>query len=183
MLFSLKDRPRANELIRLGLPQKLPELSNGDPSMLEIIDYQPQYRKYFESLNREWIEGYFEIEPADLVTLTDPESKVIAPGGTILFALWDKVPVGTVALILKSKNEAELAKMAVSSSMRGKNIGNALMESVITKARQMGFTELILETNSALKAAIHLYEKYGFCHEAAGDSPYRRGDVKMRLKL
>jgi GNAT superfamily N-acetyltransferase len=151
--------------------------------MLEIVDYQPQYRKDFERLNREWIEDYFEIEAADLITLTDPEGKIISQGGSILFALWENIPVGTVALVRIHKYEAELAKMCVTGSMRGKNIGLALMEASIAKARKLGLQELVLETNSHLKAAIHLYEKFSFSYEPIGESPYKRANVRMRLKL
>ena len=34
---------------------------------VEVVRFRPDLAQCFESLNREWIEEYFEIEEADLV--------------------------------------------------------------------------------------------------------------------
>ena len=43
--------------------------------------------------------------------------------------------------------------------------------------------KLILFSNSQLTTAISLYEKYGFKHIAATDSPFLTADIKMELSL
>ena len=35
--------------------------------LAEVVRFKPELAHCFESLNREWIEEYFEIEEADLV--------------------------------------------------------------------------------------------------------------------
>ncbi len=32
---------------------------------INVVSYEPEYRKDFDNLNRAWIEKYFRIEPAD----------------------------------------------------------------------------------------------------------------------
>ena len=34
-------------------------------SLIKIIEYESKHQPYFEKLNRQWIEEYFEIEPLD----------------------------------------------------------------------------------------------------------------------
>ncbi|ELR70041.1 hypothetical protein C900_04411 [Fulvivirga imtechensis AK7] len=62
-----------------------------------IIDYAPEYSRYFKSLNVEWLEQYFTVEPIDLPILDQPFEKIIAPGEDVIFALWQGRVVGTCA--------------------------------------------------------------------------------------
>jgi GNAT superfamily N-acetyltransferase len=78
----------------------------------------------------------------------------------------------------------ELAKMGVAEEERGKGVGRILLEFVVGEARRLGIQRLYIETNHALKNAIHLYEAMGFRHiEPDAPSPYQRADVFMELLL
>jgi GNAT superfamily N-acetyltransferase len=77
----------------------------------------------------------------------------------------------------------ELVKMAVSPLHRGKGISKILMEYCLDKARELKAQKIILFSNSQLKTAIALYEKYGFRHVPVDDSPFVTADVKMELSL
>ena len=57
---------------------------------------------------------------------------------------------------------AELQKLYLSDSAKGKGLGRRLMETVETSARQAGYRRLYLETHSILDAAIRLYERRGY---------------------
>lgn len=152
---------------------------------IQILDYQPQYAKDFKRINLQWIETYFKVEPADLKTLDYPEEKIIKQGGFIFFAkdIESKAIIGTCAL-LPHDGMFELSKMGVLPEARGKQVGNLLMQAVIQKAQDLQLSQLFLETNSSLKPAIHLYEKYGFRHVPTDpNSPYARADVRMILEL
>ncbi|WP_292137254.1 hypothetical protein [Brevundimonas sp.] len=50
-------------------------------------------------------------------------------------------------------------------------------------ARATKATHLYLETNSALKPAIALYESFGFVHLPPRPTPYARADVFMEKRL
>lgn len=59
-------------------------------------------------------------------------------------------------------NCAEIQKLYLDDSTKGKGYGKALMELAEHWAKEMGYQQLYLETHSNLKAAIKLYEKLGF---------------------
>ncbi len=57
---------------------------------------------------------------------------------------------------------AELQKLYLADAVRGMGLGRRLMQAVEEEARRLGYDKIHLETHSALKAAIGLYEKLGF---------------------
>ncbi|RYY20211.1 MAG: MarR family transcriptional regulator [Chitinophagaceae bacterium] len=156
-----------------------------ESSMVEIVDYQPEYRDRFRSLNEEWISKYFRMEKADYLALDNPDDYILAKGGKILVALYQGEPVGVCALIRMDDPDYdyELAKMAVSPKAQGKNIGWLLGRSIIEKARSLGATRLYLESNTILKPAINLYQKLGFQKIAGHPTPYERCNIQMRLEI
>jgi putative acetyltransferase len=70
--------------------------------------------------------------------------------------------IGTVGLYPRGGGVAELRKMYLLKSARGKGLGKMLLERVLGRARGLGFRRLELETSSKLIEAIGLYRKYGF---------------------
>jgi DNA-binding MarR family transcriptional regulator/predicted GNAT family N-acyltransferase len=153
---------------------------------VKIVAYDAAYRMAFQQLNEEWISKYFKMEEADHKVLDDPEGYILANDGHILVALYEDEPVGVCALI-KMKNdpdyEYELAKMAVSPKMQGKNVGFTLANAVIEKARSLGVKKIYLESNTILKPAINLYHKLGFNKVAGRPTPYERANIQMELIL
>ncbi|WP_412985447.1 GNAT family N-acetyltransferase [Pontimicrobium sp. IMCC45349] len=61
-------------------------------------------------------------------------------------------------------NVCELQKMYFSSKIRGNGYGKMLFEKCLQVAKDFGYEKCYLESASMLKAAIHIYEKYGFEH-------------------
>jgi putative acetyltransferase len=57
---------------------------------------------------------------------------------------------------------AELVKLYLASSHRGKGIGWQLMVKTIESAKKLGYSKLYLESMPELDKAISLYEKAGF---------------------
>lgn len=70
--------------------------------------------------------------------------------------------VGTVGLYKIDNEVCELRKMYLHKSQRGKGLGKYLLEHALNRAKELGYTKVILETASVLKEAISLYESYGF---------------------
>lgn len=151
---------------------------------MEIVTYRPELAPAFRTLNRDWIERYFALEPADLKTLDDPERAILAPGGEIFFALVDGVVAGTVAAVVTGPGAYELAKMAVSPAHQGAGIGRALGQAVIDWVRARGATRLFLLTNSRLGPALRLYQRLGFQHRPLPPhTEYARADVYLEFPL
>ena len=151
--------------------------------MISIVPYQSQYASAFYSLNKQWIETFFVMEPEDYRTLENPETYIIDQGGFIFVALLDEKPVGVCALIKRENNEFELSKMAVFPAAQGLKIGLLLAQNIIEKARAIHVEKLFLISNSKLIPALTLYEKVGFRYIKKFKSVYSRGNVKMEMVL
>jgi putative acetyltransferase len=149
--------------------------------MIEIINYTTNYHPDFRRLNMEWLEKYDLLETHDVEILDDPEGMVIEPGGCIFLAREGDDIVGTAGLWKENETEYELVKMAVDPAWRGKGISKLLLDRCLAEAKQRHANKVFLFSNSQLKTAIALYEKYGFRHVDATNSPFETADVKMEL--
>ena len=149
---------------------------------IEVISYNKKFSEDFYTLNKLWIEESWSLEDSDKEDLLNPE-KIIKKGGQIFFAVSNNKAVGTVAMIFNSKNKFELAKMTVKSNFRGKGIANLLMDKCIKFAIEKKAKEIFLISNDSLKVARNLYDKYGFIEVDLDSKKYKRGNVKMVLKL
>ncbi len=152
-------------------------------SKVEIISYREEYSSQFSDLNIDWLEKFFYVEEHDKVVLNNAKSYIIDKGGYIFFALYNNQVAGTIALI--NENEGyELSKMAVSPKFQGLKIGQQLMQYCIDFAKDQGWKELLLYSNTKLENAIYIYRKYGFIEvPVQANSPYERSNIKMILKL
>lgn len=151
--------------------------------MIELIAYQTRYHREFKSLNLEWLDKYNLTESHDLEVLNDPEGTVIARGGCIFLAKEGEEIIGTAGLWKESEEEYELVKMTVAPAYRGKGISKLLLERCLSAAKELGAEKIILYSNSQLKTALGLYEKYGFRHVPVTGAPFLTADVKMELSL
>lgn len=150
---------------------------------IQITNYNPSYQSTFRALNKEWIDKYFVMEPADYAILDHPQEYIIDKGGYIVIALEQNQPVGVCALVNRSKDKIifELAKMAVSTANQGQGIGSIMAKAVIAKAKSLHAHSIYLESNTILKPAIHLYKKLGFVEVKGFNSPYKRSNIKMEI--
>lgn len=150
---------------------------------IEIIEYQSQHQAAFKTLNIAWLDQYNLTESHDLEILNYPEKYILSSGGVIYLSTHSGSVVGSAALIKEHDNIYELAKMAVAPSHQKLGISKLLIERCLDKARELNASRLILFSNHQLKAALSLYEKYGFRHIPIEDSPFVTADVKMELIL
>lgn len=152
---------------------------------VQIVPYEEQYQTAFRSLNEEWISTYFQMEEADYKALDNPNEYILEKGGKIFVALYNNDPVGVCALIKMNDPDYdfELAKMAVSPKIQGKNIGWLLGQAVVNAAKDLGASKIYLESNTALKPAINLYQKLGFIKVVGRSTPYERCNIQMELNL
>ena len=82
--------------------------------------------------------------------------------GAFLVAYLDQAAVGCGAVRRLDETTAELKRMYVEPSVRGRGIGRALVEALEREARLLGVTGIVLETGTRLAPAIQLYEGMGY---------------------
>jgi GNAT superfamily N-acetyltransferase len=130
--------------------------------MIAIVPYKEAYKEHIKSLNYEWLEKYFAIEPIDVIQLSNPQEEILDKGGKIFFALDldDDTVIGTASLLKVSDQEYELAKMAVTEKYKSLGIGKMLMEHCIAEAKKLHAKKLTLVSNTKLDAAIHVYRGF-----------------------
>jgi len=88
--------------------------------------------------------------------------------------------VATLGLYKVNEDTCELRKMYCLPEHRGKGLGKYLIEFALSKAKELGFSHVTLETASPLKEAIGLYKKYGF-KEYCADHLSSRCDQAFEL--
>ena len=71
----------------------------------------------------------------------------------------------------------ELCKLGSNKHLPHKGAGSAVFEAAMNWAVAHGAKRLFIISNSRLKAAIHIYEKYGFREIRLDDYEYDRGDI------
>ncbi len=154
---------------------------------LQIKSYDPEnpaHKRGFVALNIEWLQRYFAVEDVDWLMFDDPVATIVAPGGEIVLAEIDGVVVGCGALIKRSDEIFELAKMAVSAVYQGKGIGAKIVEVLVASARARGLAKLYLVSSTKLPHAVPLYRKLGFVDtDLPLHAVYKRSDISLELDL
>jgi N-acetylglutamate synthase-like GNAT family acetyltransferase len=155
--------------------------------MLRIVEFRDELAPAFHDINAEWITSMFVMEDVDRHVLQNPRETIIDPGGAILFVELEGTGiVGAGALRWSEPGQLELTKMGVKSGLRGLKAGEFLLDALIARAATMQSERLYLLTSKRCEAAIHLYEKVGFEHDAellaAARHHYDRCDVAMTYR-
>jgi putative acetyltransferase len=107
----------------------------------------------------------YDLEPDPACTdvdIQDIESSYFDRGGTFfVLETEDGTTIGAYGLYPVEEHMCELRKMYLQKAYRGKGLGRFLLEDALSKARQLGFERMVLETASVLKEATALYKSYG----------------------
>src|SRR3954471_15677061 len=79
---------------------------------------------------------------------------------------------------IADEGEAEFRTLAVAPAGRGRGVGTALVRECIERARALGRHRLVLSTQTAMKSAHRIYERFGFTRAPERDwSPV--GDLEL----
>jgi GNAT superfamily N-acetyltransferase len=149
----------------------------------QIIEYADEFKSAFRELNIVWLDHYHLTESHDLQILDDPRGTILERGGFIYLAQVGDRVIGSAAIMKEHDGVYELAKMTVAPDYQGQGISKFLLEKCLQKGRELNASKIILFSNHQLKAALGLYEKFGFQHVPVVDSPFLTADVKMELIL
>jgi len=152
--------------IRLGTPDDAEAVSN-----LLLGAFLP--------FKAEYTDGAFEF--------TTPTADVIRErfgDGPIWIAIRDGVAVGTVSG-LPEADRFYIRSMAIDPLAQRSGVGQRLLETLETHARENGFERLYLYTTFVLSGARRLYEKNGFyvVRETLPEEWFDMGGIEMEKKL
>ncbi len=101
---------------------------------LTIREFDDSLAGIFHNINATWIAEMFTLEPTDREVLENPRSRIIDPGGAILFVEAEGLGiVGTCALQKTGAHAFELTKMGVRESARGLKAGESLLAATIDR--------------------------------------------------
>ena len=102
----------------------------------------------------------FDVELANL------PGAYVAPRGALLAAIFNGTLAGCCALRpldnVDYPNACEMKRLFVRPKFRGLGIGRLLAEAILDAARQVGYTNLLLDTLSDMETARALYHDLGF---------------------
>ncbi|NCB63673.1 MAG: N-acetyltransferase [Clostridia bacterium] len=144
----------------------------------EIIDYEDRYKSELLAVSMPWLEGNDILEEADIEQLEHPE-RVLESGGRILLARVGDDIAGMMMLELFGNGTAEPFKFGVKEQYRGRGIGKALLRATIDAAKELGQHKLVLTSHHSLKAALHVYESFGFRYEDHDNVAFELSDISM----
>ncbi len=152
--------------------------------MAFIRDYEPaDTPRLWEILSNALAPYDLYVEPEDTDRdLCDVNAAYISGGGAFRVLLDDERVIGMYGLHRESPDVVELRKMYLEPAHKGRGHGKGLMIDAIDQARTLGYTRMVLETNSRLVEAVALYRGFGFV-EMQRDRLAARCDLAMCLDL
>lgn len=164
-----------------------------EPSEIDV--HEARSEEYAE-IGRLWVETFIGegyTAPGQRAWLQAVATR--AQEGTIFVAVYaQRTVLGSVMLVmnpsplrfLSKDTEAEVRMLAVARSARGSGTGSALMQAVISAARESAKTGVVLCTDTEMKSAQRLYERLGFFRTSERDwsnPQLGRQFVAYRLEL
>jgi putative acetyltransferase len=131
-----------------------------------IRDWQPPDRQEAADLITFVLTEYgLGCEPAGAdVDVYEVEKYYQQTGGDFWVIEQDKRLIGTAGFypIKRGNLAVEIRKMYLLPEARGKGLGKFLLLQLEQTIKQKGFQEIWIETATVLKAAVQLYEHYGY---------------------
>ena len=154
--------------------------------IVDGYDYPEEVRALFSEYTDMLIANDAEFKKYLAVQNYDEEiahlkSKYGLPEGRLYVLFADGKSSGCIGLRKIYSQTCEMKRLYIRSAWRGKKLGETLVEKIITEARKIGYSYMVLDTLPFLQNAIRLYKKFGFYEiESYNDSPL---DTSIYMKL
>jgi GNAT superfamily N-acetyltransferase len=130
----------------------------------EILSLRPMVIEYFQIICGH-LKNDFDvlIAPSDLAeTMMETPEKFIPPSGRGYVVESDDDLIGMIFLKPLAKDSLEIKRLYLRKAARRQGLGRRLVRHVIEVARDLGTSDLYLDSIPSLKSAIALYEEEGF---------------------
>lgn len=130
---------------------------------MQIREYQKSDQKKVKQFVLKILEEFgFVQNPLLDWDLEDPFDAYIKNNGMFYVFEKDGSIVGTVAIKKKTNEIAEIKRLYVDFDLRGKHIGEKLLDTALLFCKNNNYKKIILDTWHRFNAALHLYSKKGF---------------------
>lgn len=147
-------------------------------SSTQIAQARELFLEYAESLGFSLCFQNFDKELANLPGDYAP------PDGRLLLAHYENELAGCVALHKLERDICEMKRLYLRSQFRGKRLGRAIADRIISEARQIGYKRMRLDTvEPVMKDAVAMYRKIGFREIEPYCSNPIAGALYMELEL
>ena len=144
---------------------------------MEVIPYDAKYKEAFIDFNTDWIiDNFGFLEKEDKETFEKIEEE-LSQGAMIYFAIENDTPLATCMTKPMSDDTWEICKLASNKRKPHRGCGSAVFEAAMGWAINHGAKKLFIISNSKLKPALHIYEKYGFNEIKLDNYEYIRGNI------
>lgn len=100
------------------------------------------------------------------------------PDGRLLLAVDGTAAVGVGCLQKLRPDTAEVKRMFVRPSARGRGVGKLLLDRLVEAARQTGYDQVVLDSTRFMHAAHSLYRSVGF----RTIEPYPESEIPVELR-
>jgi len=117
------------------------------------------------------VEDVLEGNLADLCPFEPPE-------GRLLLSIDGRAAVGVGCLQKLRPDTAEIKRMFVSPSARGRGIGKLLLLRLVEAAREIGYRQVLLDSTRFMQTAHALYRSVGFTEI----EPYPESEIPTELR-
>lgn len=114
------------------------------------------FREYASELGVDLCFQNFETELAGLPGAYAP------PNGRLIVAKSENELAGCVALRPQKPDVAELKRLYVRPSFRGRGLGQLLLERIVAEAIAAGYKEAVFDTLPSMTIALRMYRDFGF---------------------
>lgn len=144
---------------------------------MKVIHFSEKYRQDFVDMNTDWIVSHFgSLEEHDMETFNKIDEQMQA-GAMIFFAVENDTALATCMAAPMEGATWEICKLGSNKNVPHRGAGSAVFEASMKWAMDHGAERLFIVTNSKLKPALHIYEKYGFKEIKLADYGYTRGNI------
>lgn len=141
------------------------------PDFTEASVDSPAARELLTEYFAERISGFDTTAGSYRVTHPDPAA-FVSPRGAFLVVEEDGEPVGCGGVRMLDAKRAEIKHLYLRGSTRGRGFGRMLLAELEDRARALGATIAVLDTNVTLTAAGGLYRAAGYSEtEPYNDNP------------
>ncbi len=144
---------------------------------MHVVEYDAKYRQAFIDMNTAWIEKYFDhLEEEDIATFASLD-EIVDQGAMIFFVIEGNDVLAACMTHVLIDDTWEICKLASNFNIEHKGAGSLVFKAAMDYAIAHGAKRLFLISNTILKPALHIYEKYGFYEIKLDDYEYDRGDI------